>query len=97
MGKNLNNPRGDSMFDDKNINEKDIKLVVLKTVDNNFDLELITNLLKENNIPYILKDNGTGGYMRIIAGSSIFGTDILVEESFFEKAYEILESISSPE
>jgi len=79
------------------MSNKDINLKLLKTVDNNFELDLISNLLEENNIPYILKDHGTGGYMRIIAGSSIYSTDILVEESFFEKANELLNSISLTE
>ncbi|NLY85411.1 MAG: DUF2007 domain-containing protein [Tissierellia bacterium] len=86
-----------SRRDNQSQENKDIQLRLLKTVDTNFELDLITNLLKENDIPYILKDHGTGGYMRIISGSSIYGTDILVEELFFEKAKEILNSISLTE
>lgn len=83
------------MFDkDKHNNESDdIQLVLLRTANNNFELDLITNLLEDNNIPYVLKDHGSGGYMRIIGGSSIYGTDILVDEGFFERANEILDSI----
>ncbi|NLK43211.1 MAG: DUF2007 domain-containing protein [Tissierellia bacterium] len=87
------------MFDKNKGNQenKDIQLVLLKTVNNNIELGLITNLLEENNIPYLLRDPGTGGYMRIIGGGSIYGTDILVEESFFERASEIIGSITLTE
>ncbi|NLV87856.1 MAG: DUF2007 domain-containing protein [Tissierellia bacterium] len=81
----------------ENKENKDIELVVLRTVDNNMDLGVITNLLEENNIPYLLRDHGTGGYMRIISGGSLYGTDILVEEGFFERASEIIGSITLTE
>lgn len=76
---------------------KNIQLVLLRTVNNNFELDSVTSLLEENNIPYILKDHGTGGYMRIISGNSMYGTDILVEELFFERANDLLDSISLKE
>jgi hypothetical protein len=68
----------------------DIELVLLKTASNNQELDLIKNLLDENSIPYILKDHGSGGYMRIITGSSLYGTDVLVEKMEFEEAKAIL-------
>ncbi len=73
---------------------EDIKLVLLKSVNNNFDLGLIRSILEENNIPYILKDPGSGSYMRLIGGGSILGTDIYIEESTYEKALEILENFN---
>lgn len=77
-----------------NLKDEDtLQLELLKVVYDNFELGTITALLSENNIPYILKDQGTGGYMRIIGGKSLYGTEILVEESFFEKANEIVNTI----
>ena len=35
--------------------------------------------------------------MRIISGGSLYGTDILVEEGFFERASEIIGSITLTE
>lgn len=69
----------------------DFEMVLLKTASNNYELDLMKNLLDEHNISYILKDRGMGGYMRIIGGYSLYGTDILVERSSFEKAKEILD------
>ena len=76
------------------MSDKDIKLLLLKSVDNNFDLGMVTNILEENKIPFILKDPGIGSYMRIISGQSFSGTNIYVEESSFEKAVEILENFN---
>ncbi|HSH36257.1 DUF2007 domain-containing protein [Schnuerera sp.] len=75
----------------KKNHEDDIEMALLKTVYNSVELNFIENLLDENNIPYILKDQGSGGYMRIYSGFSIYGTDIFVEESMFEKAKSIID------
>lgn len=80
---------------DKDIKENEhldeIELVILKVINNNFELGLIKSILEENQIPYIVKDRGTGGYMRIISGDSLYETEILVEKSTFEKANSIIE------
>lgn len=68
------------------------EMVLLKTANNNYELELMKNLLDEHNIPYIIKERGSGGYMRIVSGASLYGTDILVEKSMFEKAKTILDA-----
>lgn len=67
-----------------------IQTVVLKTTNDEYELNMIKEILDDNKIPYIIKDHGAGGYMRIIGGSSFYGTDILVEISDFEKAEFIL-------
>lgn len=77
------------------MNNKDkINLRKLRSVTNEIELGMIKEIFEDNNIPYILKDKGSGAYMRIITGSSPFSTEIMVEESEFDKANKILESIS---
>lgn len=71
----------------------DLQMVVLKTSSNNYEIDLIKSLLEENEIPYILKERGIGGYMKIISGSSLFGTDILVEKSSLEKAKTLMDEL----
>lgn len=79
----------------KNNQSNEIGLILLRTTSNNFELEMIKSILDDNNIPYILKDYGIGGYMRIISGdSSPYRTDILVESSTYNRAKEILEQIT---
>lgn len=75
----------------KKTDNYDIQMVLLKTVYSKVELNFVENLLNEHNIPYILKDYGSGGYMRIYSGYSIYGTDILVEKSMFEKANTLIE------
>lgn len=79
----------------KNIKENnpldEIELVLLKTINNNYELGLIKSILEENQIPYIVKDRGTGGYMRIISGDSLYETEILVDKLVLDKANSILD------
>lgn len=74
-------------------NKDDLNLIKLRSVSNEAELSMIKVLLTDNNIPYIIKNDGPGGHMRIITGGSIFGTDIMVSEDDFEKSYELLKSI----
>lgn len=74
----------------KNKGDK-LELVGLKTVNSDYELNLIKGLLDENNIPYVIKDRGVGGYMRIIGGTNLYGTDILVEKSLLDKSKSIIE------
>lgn len=74
-------------------NKKDIDLVLLKTANNRFELDMIKGVLEDNQIPYILQEKGSGGYLKIISGSSMFGSDILVEKSQYEKAIDLINSI----
>ena len=68
----------------------EINTVVLRTTNNNIELSMIKELLEQNQIPHIVKDHGIGGYMRIISGESLYGTDILVNEADFERADSII-------
>lgn len=67
-----------------------IEMVLLKRTNDRYELDTIKTLLDNSNIVYVLKDHGIGGYMRIVGGGSLYGTDILVEESTIEKAEAIL-------
>lgn len=74
--------------------ETNIELVLLKSVNSDFELNMIKGLLEENKIPYIVRDHGVGGYMRIVTGSSsIFGAEILVEKSQLEQSLNILNEL----
>ncbi len=71
-----------------------IELVLLRVANNNFELDLIRGMLEENNIPFIVKESGIGAHMKIVTGQTLYGADILVERTFYEKAKEILDSIT---
>lgn len=71
----------------------DVNIIKLKSISNEIELSMIKGILDDNNIPYIVRDYGVGGHMRIMTGVSLFGTDIMVEEADFGKAKKLLESI----
>lgn len=73
---------------------KDVNLIKLRSVSNEMELRMIKEILNDNNIPYIIRDYGPGGHMRIIGGGSIFGTDVMVDEDDYDKGNNLLESIS---
>jgi hypothetical protein len=70
-----------------------MNLIKLRSITSEIEFGMIKAILDDSNIPYIVRDHGPGGHMRIIGGSSIFGTDILVDEANFDKANSLLESI----
>lgn len=70
-----------------------IELVLLMNANNDFELNMARSVLEDNNIPYIIKDRGAGGYMRIIGALPVFNSDIYVERASFDRAAELLESI----
>ena len=77
-----------------NETERNIELVLLRSISNDFELNMIQGLLDEHEIPYIVRDHGVGGYMRIVTGSgALFGADILVEKAQLEQAQNLLEEI----
>lgn len=73
--------------------EDEFEIVLLKTITNNYELELIKNLLEEEQIQYIVRDSGIGGYMRVITGDSMFKTDILVANTRYEEAKKIVDEL----
>lgn len=74
-----------------------VKLVILRTIESEFEMNMISAILEDNNILFIVKDKGSGSYMRIITGSSPFRTDIMVEEKNYEKARELISLIIGDE
>lgn len=68
-------------------------LALLSTVYDDVLAEIYESQLSEAGIPCVKKDRGSGGAMRVIMGSSCFGTDIFVPEEKLEEAKELLQSL----
>lgn len=49
---------------------------------------VVESILRDAEIPYILKDRG--GSIPVITGSSVFGTDVFVDESDLDAAAELI-------
>ncbi len=73
---------------------QEINLKSLIKTSDRIMLSLIESILKENEIPYILKEKGTGGYLKIITGASIYDTEVLVSDKDFEKARELVDLVT---
>lgn len=68
-----------------NIQEK----ILLETADE-FTYLTVKEILKDNDIPYIVKDDYSGGYMKVIAGRSIYNKKIIVSNMDYDKAYDLV-------
>ena len=64
---------------------------LLTTVHDDVEKKLLCGILEEEGIPYLLKDRGSGGAMRILSGFSMFASDIFVPTALLDKAQELLE------
>ncbi len=58
---------------------------------------MYSELLKENNIPFICREQRTGGYLRIVTGGLLVPDDFYVSEKNYEKALEIYRAFIEPE
>jgi len=87
----LDKTLNDLFWDENKNGRADIEMLLLKTVNNQFELDVVKELLDDHDIPYIVKDYGSGGYMRIISGTSLYRTDILVAQPTYEKAKAIID------
>ncbi|MBQ8331264.1 MAG: DUF2007 domain-containing protein [Clostridia bacterium] len=70
---------------------KDEDLALLATTDNHIQIMIWESLLQGADIPYLLKERGSGTVMKVIAGYSVFNTDIYVRKEQLEEARALLE------
>ena len=68
-------------------------LVLLCTAVNNIQQAIVESILKGAEIPYLIKERGSGSAVKIIAGFSMFGTDFYVNEENLEEATELVEVV----
>lgn len=75
-----------SIFGLDKVSHHDKGLELLTTVFDNEQLSVIRGILEGENIPYMIKERGSGSSVKIITGFSIFGTDIFVRSEDLEVA-----------
>ena len=64
---------------------------------NNLEIMQVCDVLKENNIPFIRKEQGTLAYLNLAYGQAFGGANIFVSEEDFEKAQKLIEFIKFDE
>lgn len=68
---------------------------LLTTVHGDAERALVCGILEGEQIPYLAKDRGSGGAVRVITGFSMFGTDLFVPTERLEQARAVLEAYRS--
>lgn len=64
----------------------------LTTVHDNAELCVVRSILEGEKIPYRVRERGSGGMVKVIAGYSMYGTDIFVPKEMLPAAEELLEA-----
>lgn len=65
----------------------------LISLNNDYLLNQVKDLLKENGIAYVIRTEGTGSYRRIAYGATSAMTTIYVGDEDFEKALKVIEIV----
>ncbi len=69
---------------------------LLTTVNDQIQLDIIQSLLNSYDIPIYIRDELSGGFIRILMGSSYFDADIYVSEKDYETAKAVLFGTQKP-
>lgn len=75
-----------------NRDESKEKWMVLTTVANDIEFEMVSGLLATAEIPSVRKVRGVDGYLQVILGVPIAGIDVLVPRDRFAEAQQLLEA-----
>ena len=80
----------DSLFGLDRVSNHDEELELLTTVYDPTQLMIIESILRDAEIPYLLKDRGAGTSVKVILGYSLFGTDVFVLKEHLDLAAELI-------
>ncbi len=69
----------------------------LTTVHDNGELSVVRSILDGESIPYRVRERGSGGMVKVIAGYSMYGTDIFVPKEMEAAARELLDAFRNGE
>ena len=68
-------------------------LVLLRTFHDDVSVIMAEEVLRDEEIPFVKKDRGSGSAVRLITGYSMYGTDLLVSPDDLEKATELMQAL----
>ena len=69
----------------------------LTTVHDNAELCVVRSILEGEKIPYRVRERGSGGMVKVIAGYSMYGTDIFIPKDMLAAAEELLDAFRNGE
>lgn len=65
---------------------------LVAVIQNTTESEIFQDMLRENEIPFICRQEGAGGYLKVLAGGLLTADSIYVDRKNFEKARELYEA-----
>lgn len=80
----------DRFFGLDRVSSHDDNLELLITVYDSLQLSIYSEILRGAKIPYLAKERGSGGCVKIIAGYSMYGTDLFVLRENLEEAQALI-------
>jgi hypothetical protein len=60
-------------------------------------LGIVRGMLEDENIPYLVRERGTGSAMRILTGFSLYGTDVYVPSEALDTAKGLVAGLEDAE
>ena len=89
----------DAFFGLENVSPHDESVELLASVYENEELLVLRSILDGEKIPYLIKERGSGGAVRLIAGYSVnvAASDVFVPKAAVERAKEVLKAYRSAE
>ncbi|MBE6697650.1 MAG: DUF2007 domain-containing protein [Ruminococcaceae bacterium] len=70
---------------------------LLVTVYDNVQLSMVRSLLEAEQIPYLVRERGSGSAVKIVTGISSFGSDVYVPEKLLEQATDAIATVLGEE
>ena len=87
----------DSFFGLDRASKVDEKLELLTTLHDEISLVCVESILRDAEIPYLVKHRGAGSSMRVIMGFSLFAADVFVLRETLETAQALIAPTESDE
>lgn len=79
------------------ISAHDENAAYLTTVHNEAELSILRSILDAEEIPYAIRERGSGSVVKIVMGYSMYGSDVFVPKAMEEKAKELLDAFVNGE
>ena len=81
----------DKFFGFDKVSAHDDSVELLTTLHDDVECAIVCGILKEENIPFMVKDRGSGEIVRILGGFSMFGRDLFVPKMLYTQAKDLLD------
>ena len=66
---------------------------LLTTVYDQGELAVVRSILEAENIPYLVRERGSGSVVKIVTGFTMYGTDVFIPSAEMERARELMEAL----